>query len=93
MKTTTLLPRLLVVRSLSHISAQIIAHDGNVLAAATDKGLTWTKVEKAFAVGTLIAQVALKNGVDAVVFDRNGRLYHGRVAHVATGARDAGLKF
>ena len=87
------MPRLLVIRSLTHISAQIIALDGHVVAAATDRGLKWTKVEKAFAVGKLIAEIAKKNGVDAVVFDRNGRIYHGRVAQLATGAREGGLKF
>ena len=50
-------------------------------------------MEKAFAVGKHIAELAVKSGVDAVVFDRNGRLYHGRVAQLATGAREGGLKF
>jgi large subunit ribosomal protein L18 len=81
------------VRSLAHISAQIIARDGNVLAAASDRGMKWTKTEKAFAVGKLIAEIALKKGVDTIVFDRNGRIYHWRVAQLAAWARDAGLKF
>lgn len=92
-KTTSLLPRLLVIRSLVHISAQIITPDGQVVASATDKGVKGTKTEKAFAVGKLVAESAMKNGIDAVVFDRNGRVYHGRVAELAAGAREAGLKF
>lgn len=92
-KATTTLPRLLVIRSLAHISAQIIAQDGRVLAAANDKWLSGTKAEKAFEVGKIIGQAAIKNGVEGIVFDRNGRIYHGRVAQLAQGARDAGLKF
>lgn len=87
------MPRLLVIRSLAHISAQIIGLDGHVLAVATDHGLSGTKLEKAFAVGKLIGQAAIQNGVEGVVFDRNGRVYHGRVAQLAAGARDTGLKF
>jgi large subunit ribosomal protein L18 len=92
-KATASFPRLLVIRSLTHISAQVIGLDGQVLAAATDHGMKGTKTEKAFAVGKLIAGSAKKNGVDQVVFDRNGRIYHGRVAQLAAGAREGGLQF
>ena len=59
-KATASLPRLLVIRSLVHISAQIIALDGRVLASASDRGLSGTKSEKAFQVGKVIAQAALQ---------------------------------
>jgi large subunit ribosomal protein L18 len=52
-----------------------------------------TKTEKAAEVGKLIAEAAKKAGVEAVVFDRNGYLYHGRVKSLADAAREAGLKF
>ena len=52
-----------------------------------------TKTEKAKKVGTLIAEAAKKAGVEKVVFDRNGYLYHGRVQTLADAAREAGLKF
>lgn len=70
-KATASLPRLLVTRSLTHISAQIIAQDGRVLAAATDKGMKGKKVEQAFTVGKNIGEMAIKNGIQEVVFDRN----------------------
>ena len=92
-KKTASLPRLLVLRSLSHISAQIIGLDGTIVAAATDYKLTGTKSEKALAVGKLVAEHARKVGVTAVVFDRNGYLYHGRVKNLADGAREGGLSF
>lgn len=67
--------------------------DGTVVASATDRGLSGTKTEKAFAVGKAIAAATLKNNVTSVVFDRNGRLYHGRVAQLAAGAREGWLQF
>ena len=92
-KATATSPRLFVIRSLAHINAQVIGLDWNILAAASDLWMKGTKSEKAFAVGKKIAESAVKNGVTTVVFDRNGRVYHGRVAQLAAGAREWGLQF
>ena len=94
-------PRLCVFRSLSHIYAQVIDDTtGNTLASASsldkeikDKLAFAGNVEGAKAVGALVAQRALANGIETVVFDRGGYLYHGRVAALADAAREAGLKF
>ena len=87
-------PRLAVFRSNRHISAQLIDDVNAVtVAQASDsevKGKDPT--ERAKAVGELIASRAKDAGVDAAVFDRGGRLYHGRVAALAEGAREGGLK-
>lgn len=90
-------PRLTVYRSNRHMYAQIVNDvDGVTLAAASSleegfEGLD--KSERAKQVGKLVSERAQKAGVSAVVFDRNGYIYHGRVAAVATGAREAGLDF
>lgn len=89
-------PRLSVFRSNKQIYAQVIDDvHGKTLAAASSKNITdkLTQVEKSALVGKALAEKALQAGVTAVVFDRNGYLYHGRVASLATGARDGGLKF
>ena len=90
-------PRLSVFRSNTEIYAQLIDDvNGVTLATASsrEKGVnTGTKIEVAIAVGKLIAETALKAGVDTVTFDRGGYLYHGRVKSLAEGARAAGLKF
>ena len=91
-------PRLSVFRSNKEIYAQLIDDvNGVTLAAASsrDKGVDTkgTNIEVAAAVGKLIAEKALKAGVDTVSFDRGGYLYHGRVKSLAEGAREAGLKF
>ena len=90
-------PRLSVYRSNKEIYAQIIDDvNGVTLAAASsrDAGVTkGTKIETAASVGKLIAEKALKAGVDTISFDRGGNLYHGRVKSLADGAREAGLKF
>ena len=92
-------PRLNVYRSLSNIYAQVIDDvAGNTLVAASslDKELNLTyggNVAAAKAVGELVAKRALAKGIDTVVFDRGGYIYHGRVAALAEGAREAGLKF
>lgn len=93
-------PRLCVYRSLRHIYAQIIDDTrGVTLVAASTvepslKGMGTTgDIEAAKKVGQAIAQKALAKGIDMVVFDRGGYIYHGRVAAVAEGAREAGLKF
>lgn len=87
-------PRLSVFRSLAHIHAQII-DDGasKTLVAQSDFKLKGTKKEKAYEVGKLVAEKALKAKIKEVVFDRGGFLYHGRIAEVANGAREGGLKF
>ena len=92
-------PRLAVYRSNNHMYAQVIddvkAH--TLVAASTqDKELTLDKtndVAAAVAVGTAIAKKALDKGIDTVVFDRGGYVYHGKVKALADAAREAGLKF
>ena len=91
-------PRLCVYRSLTSIYAQLIDDVNGVTILATssrDKGVDskGTNVEVANTVGKLIAEKALKAGIDSVTFDRGGYLYHGRIKSLAEGARAAGLKF
>ncbi|WP_396128844.1 50S ribosomal protein L18 [Exiguobacterium mexicanum] len=92
-------PRLNVFRSSKHIYVQLIddaAQTTLVSASSKDKALESTNggnVEAAKAVGKLAAERALEKGIDTVVFDRGGYLYHGRVKAVAEAAREAGLKF
>ncbi len=91
-------PRLNVFRSLNHIYAQIIDDvKGVTLVAASstekDFGMNGGNKEAARKVGALIAERALKNGIETVVFDRGGYIYHGRVQELAEGAREGGLKF
>ena len=89
-------PRLSVFRSNSQIYAQVIDDSkGVTLASASSLAIKdkITKTEKAAQVGKLIAEAAKKAGVETVVFDRNGYLYHGRVKQLADSAREAGLKF
>ena len=90
-------PRLTVFRSNKQIYAQVIDDvSGKTLVSASsikDKKLKGNKIEQALAIGKLVGEVALKNGIKAVVFDRNGYLYHGRVKSLAEGARESGLKF
>ena len=91
---TTERPRLNVYRSNKAIYCQIIDDlKGHTLAAASSVGLTGTKTEQATAVGKLIAEKAKSAGVESVVFDRGGYLYHGRVKALADGAREGGLQF
>ena len=88
-------PRLSVFRSNKQIYAQVINDEiGKTLASASSLGMeAMPKVQQAEKVGELIAQKALEAGVTAVVFDRNGYLYHGRVKQLADAARKAGLNF
>lgn len=93
-------PRLNVFRSLQHIYAQVIDDSsGTTVAAASDNeantrgALTGSKAERAREVGKLVAERAKAKGVEAVVFDRGGYLYHGRVKALAEGAREGGLEF
>ena len=94
-------PRLSVFRSSEHIYAQVIDDDRQATLAAAStldptlkdslKGLK--KKDRAKAIGKAIAERCLGKGIDKVVFDRNGFIYHGRVSALADGARAAGLKF
>jgi large subunit ribosomal protein L18 len=94
-------PRLCVFKSARHIYAQIINdEDGRTLVAAStlSKDLPPSaervkKTEAAKAVGALVADRALAGGIQAVVFDRGGYAFHGRVRALAMAARDRGLKF
>ena len=88
-------PRLSVFRSNTQIYAQVINDKAGVtLAAASSLGFEkMNKTEQAKKVGLLLAEKAKAAGVESVVFDRNGYLYHGRVQSLADGAREGGLNF
>lgn len=87
-------PRLSVFRSSKHIYAQIIDDSqSKTIIATSDIKETGTKMEKAFKVGKKLAEKAIKKKLNNIVFDRGGFLYHGRVAKLAEGAREGGLKF
>ena len=88
-------PRMSAFRSNKQIYVQIIDDEAaKTLVAASSMGLDkMPKCEQAAKVGELIAEKAIKAGIETVVFDRNGYLYHGRVKQVAEAARKAGLKF
>jgi len=95
---TSLVPRLSVFRSNKQIYAQVIDDStGKTLASASSYKNTAvekkSKSEQAAVVGKEVAEKALKAGVESVVFDRNGYLYHGRVKSLADSAREGGLKF
>jgi len=92
------LPRLSVYKSNKEIYAQLIDDkDGKTLASASsrEKGVDakGTKSEISAAVGKAIAAKAIAAGIESIVFDRNGFVYHGRVKALADGAREGGLKF
>jgi large subunit ribosomal protein L18 len=91
-------PRLAVFRSSKNIYAQLIDDvAGNTLVAAAsnekDFGIYGGNCDAAKKVGALIAERALAKGIDTVVFDRGGYVYHGRVQALAEAARESGLKF
>ena len=90
-------PRLSVFRSNKEIYAQLIDDvNGVTLLAASSREKEigkGTNIEIATAVGKLVAEKALKAGIETVTFDRGGYLYHGRIKSLAEGARVAGLKF
>lgn len=89
-------PRLTVYRSLNHIYAQVVDDEqGRTLASASSLklGVTGGNLEGAKAVGKAIAESAKAASVEKVCFDRNGRMYHGRVKALAEAAREAGLQF
>lgn len=92
-------PRLTVFRSNKQIYAQVVNDlSGHTMAAASSRETSiaeqkLTKSEIAGLVGKQVAQKAIEAGIESVVFDRNGYLYHGRVKALAEAAREAGLKF
>lgn len=95
-------PRLVVYRSLKHTYAQIINDDemNTIVACNTNASQISEKIKQAKSkldaariMGETLAELAKEKGVEEVVFDRNGYMYHGRVKAVADGARKAGLKF
>ncbi len=98
---STARPRLNVFRSISHIYAQVIDDEtGHTLASAStiDRAIAGqmagkTKKQQAELVGEIVAERAREAGVESVVFDRGGYIYHGRVKALADGARKGGLSF
>ena len=87
-------PRCAVFRSNKQIYVQLIDDvTHTTVTSASSAGIKGTKIDQAVAVGKLIAENAKKVGVDTVVFDRGGFLYHGRIKALADSAREAGLKF
>ncbi|MCP4325431.1 MAG: 50S ribosomal protein L18 [Alteromonadales bacterium] len=92
-------PRLNVYRSLKNIYAQVIDDvNGKTLVSASTldaefKGTNGGNIEAAKVIGTLVAERALAAGIENVVFDRAGYIYHGRVKELSEAAREAGLKF
>ncbi len=97
-KGTAERPRLNVFRSNKHIYAQVIDDNSGVTIAASSsqvKGFDGklNKSDAARKVGETVAKLAIGKGVEKVVFDRSGYLYHGRIKALADAAREAGLKF
>jgi large subunit ribosomal protein L18 len=98
---TPVQPRLTVFRSAKHIYAQVvddvagrtIAHASTLTREVRSAVTEANKSDAAKKVGAAIAKLLLSKGIDRVVFDRNGYLYHGRVRALADAAREAGLKF
>ena len=92
-------PRLVVNRSTRHMFVQVVDDtEGKTLASASSmeadvRTVDGDKTAKARKVGSLVAERAKAAGVEAVVFDRGGNRYHGRVAALADGARESGLSF
>ena len=94
-------PRLSVFRSSKHIYAQVVddvagktvAHASTLSRDVRGEAAEATKLDAAKKVGSAIAKLLLAKGIDKVVFDRSGYLYHGRIRALADGAREAGLKF
>ncbi len=101
LKSATARPRLSIFRSNANLYVQVIDDvTSKTVASAKLSDIKATKakqpnaqVERAHALGKLVAERALKAGVSAVMFDRGRYAYHGRVKAVATGAREGGLKF
>ena len=96
---TAVRPRLAVFRSLNHIYAQVIDDDNGITlcaASSVEKGAGVTpggNLAAAQTIGKLIADRAKEKGINQVVFDRGGYIYHGRIKTLAEAAREAGLEF
>ena len=98
---TAVRPRLVVFRSSKHIYAQVVddtagstlAHASTLSRDVRTEAAEDNKLDAAKKVGQAIAKLLLAKGIDKVVFDRNGYLYHGRIQALADAAREAGLKF
>jgi large subunit ribosomal protein L18 len=93
-------PRLVIFRSNAHLYVQLVDDvAGNTVAAASTLALNRaggalkSNKDSAVKVGQEIARLAKEKNIEAVVFDRNGYIYHGRIKALADGAREAGLKF
>ena len=92
-------PRMVVFRSNKQIYVQLVNDDAGNTIVSTSSALEEiaskkvTKIEKAQLVGSKIAEIAKEAGIESVVFDRSGYLYHGRVKALAESARKGGLKF
>ena len=100
LRGTTARPRLCIFRSTKHTYAQIIDDEKGVTVAAAstldkDHGVEGHRgnIAAAKIIGKIVAERAKAAGIDTVVFDRNGYLYHGRVKALADAAREAGLEF
>ena len=86
--------RLLIQRSNLYVKAQVLNAEGTVVAVTSDKAVAGaTKTERAGNAGEAFATVLKDKGVDTIVFDRNGYLYHGRVKAFAEGLRKGGIQF
>lgn len=98
-KGTSERPRLAVFRSLNHVYAQVIDDVNGVTlcsASSVEKGVgldSGGNIDAAKSIGKLIAERAKEKGINSVVFDRGGYIYHGRVKSLAEAAREAGLQF
>ena len=85
--------RVIITRSLAHVTADVVAANGNVVATCTDKSVAGkTKTERAENAGVAFADVLKSKDIKAVAFDRNGFLYHGRVKAFAEGLRKGGIQ-
>ena len=101
MNGTSERPRMSVFRSAKHIYAQVVddtagktlAHASTLSREVRGEASEASKLDAAKKVGQAIAKLLLAKGIDKVVFDRNGYLYHGRIRALADAAREAGLKF
>ena len=98
---TKQVPRLSIRRSLNHFYGQLIDDEKRVTICASSSEIKKmkevikgkTKVEASFLIGKEIGELAKEKGIDKIVFDRSGYLYHGRVKSFADGVREAGIKF
>ena len=90
----TMKPRAIAFRSNAHIYVQLVDGSGAVLASASSKEIvTGTPAEKAHEVGKEFAKKLVAKKIEQIVFDRNGKRYHGQVKSLADGIRDGGIKF